>query len=113
MHNETETESNKEQRVNCFFASLNIQNNKYSRLYSNNSGNPFYHRFNNYKSLMTLSPDTENFELTNHLLATFKHMSKKPQEKLVHMHFLKDSNFVVLGYDKQADRGDINFIAVN
>lgn len=29
------------------------------------------------------------------------------------MHFLKDSNFVVLGYDKQTDRGDINFIAVN
>jgi hypothetical protein len=29
------------------------------------------------------------------------------------MHFLKDSNFVVLGYDKQTERGDINFIAVN
>lgn len=29
------------------------------------------------------------------------------------MQFLKDSNYVVLGYDKQTDRGDINFIAVN
>lgn len=29
------------------------------------------------------------------------------------MQFLKDSNYVILGYDKQTDRGDINFIAVN
>lgn len=29
------------------------------------------------------------------------------------MHFLKDSNYIILGYDKQTDRGDINFISVN
>lgn len=62
---------------------------------------------------MAVGPDTDSIDLTNNLLGSFKHMSKKPQEKLVHMHFLKDSNFVVLGYDKQTDRGDINFIAVN
>ena len=26
------------------------------------------------------------------------------------MQFLKDSKMIVLGYDKQAERGDINFI---
>lgn len=29
------------------------------------------------------------------------------------MHFLKDSNHIILGYDKQTDRGDINFLSVN
>ena len=28
------------------------------------------------------------------------------------MHFLKDSKMIVLGYDKQSERGDINFIDV-
>lgn len=47
------------------------------------------------------------------LMGSFKHTVKKSNEKLVHMHFLKDSNFVVIGYDKQTERGDINFISVN
>lgn len=56
----------------------------------------------------------ESTEFTTELIASFKHSNnKKPQEKLVQMHFLKDSNYVILGYDKQTDRGDINFIAVN
>lgn len=54
-----------------------------------------------------------NDQVINELLANFKHACKKPQEKLVRMQFLKDSNFIVLGYNKQTDRGDINFIAVN
>ena len=46
-------------------------------------------------------------------MSKFKYATKKTNEKLVHMHFLKDSNYVILGYDKQTDRGDINFISVS
>lgn len=43
-------------------------------------------------------------------IETLQHKKKKPNEKLVKMQFLKDSKMIVLGYDKQAQRGDINFI---
>jgi hypothetical protein len=64
---------------------------------------------------MFRTPETDNLnaDIIGELLGNFKHTAKKPNEKLVQMHFLKDNNFVVLGYDKQTERGDINFIAVN
>jgi hypothetical protein len=52
---------------------------------------------------MFSTPETSNLnaDIIGELLGSFKHTAKKPNEKLVQMHFLKDNNFVVLGYDKQ------------
>lgn len=49
-------------------------------------------------------------EMIDFHLESLQHKKKKPNEKLVRMEFLKDSKMIVLGYDKQAERGDINFI---
>lgn len=35
-------------------------------------------------------------------LHSLTHTKKKPNEKLVRMHFLKDSKMIILGYDKQS-----------
>lgn len=89
MINENDIENQTEQKVRCFYAALHISNAKYSRLYP-----------------------TRSKTLIDQQLVTLQHKKKKPNEKLVQMEFLKDSKMIVLGYDKQSERGDINLIDV-
>ena len=58
---------------------MHIYNSKYSRLFEKQSKN-----------------------YLDQLLVSLQHKKKKPNEKLVQMHFLKDSKMIVLGYDKQS-----------
>ena len=89
---ENDAEDTKEQRIRCLYAGLHIMNSRFGQLYP----------------LSRPKHPIEN--IIESPIEVLQHKKKKPNEKLVRMEFLRDSKMVVLGYDKQSERGDINFI---
>ena len=92
MDEKENVEDKKSQRVRCLYAGLHIDHSRFGKLYGLGSGGG---------------------AIINQHLETLHNKKKKPNEKLVRMEFLRDSKMVVLGYDKQSERGDINFIDVS
>ena len=89
MDIENQAEKEAEDRMRRLFAQMYITHSRYNSVFPNTQPNRY---------------------LLDYSLASISHKRKKANEKLTSMQYLHDNKTVILGYEKTAERGDINFI---